>query len=138
MNTCDFMSHEGYGQPRAACPNCTPMLKGRPIGEPGPIRYYEPLADARRLHWKKLTDAGCVVELHKTYIGARYNTEARVWMIGRVHWCDDCGHFEVAQDVDLNQRDHSAAMVDYIAPDLLGTPYTGLKAVPLAQAGALR
>lgn len=63
-----------------------------------------------------------MVRLGYTYIGARYNEETRVWMLGRVTWCEECSHWEVAQNKAFFERDHSEARITHFADDILGTP----------------
>lgn len=92
----------------------------RMITPPGPV-YYDALRDARRRQWLPVQDL-LVPLLHKSYIGARYNEETKVWMLGRVMWCDDCGHWEVVQDLSIHARCHSPAHISHVASDTLGTP----------------
>jgi hypothetical protein len=90
--------------------------------------YYQVLANSKSLLWQKLGTAGYVVQAGTIYIGARWNAEHKVWMLGRVRWCDDCQQFEVAQDVgNINHTAHEAADITHFAPDLLGTPCDSLR-----------
>jgi hypothetical protein len=124
---CVFVSHPGCGGPREQCSYCSPDLKNREFGAPGPISYSAVLGDARRLRWTKCDEPATIpymIELGTVYIGACWNEEARVWMLGRVFWCEECMHFEVYQEgVSIHHRDHSPARISHFAPDMLGTPY---------------
>lgn len=119
ITKCDFVSHIGFGGSKADCLQCTPDLS-QPISKPGVIRA-EAMADARKLRWFR-ADPPVAVELHETYIGARYDEHERVWMLGRVRWCEHCGQFEVAQDKRLVERAHEKAHITHFCADIIGTP----------------
>lgn len=103
----------------------------RMITEPPEIRL-KPRAGSP---WRRISSVGYCVELGRVYIGARFNEKTGVWMIGRVIFCEDCGHFEVAQQGrNIHQRDHSPARITHLAPDLLGCPSDGPEAAPLPSA----
>jgi hypothetical protein len=91
------------------------------INTPPPI-YYRHLEDARKRLWRSLSDYPGILEPHKTYIGTLYLEDARAWALVRVEFCTECGHFEVAQSLSVDQRCHAAAPVTHIAEDVLGTP----------------
>ena len=96
----------------------------RMLTEPSYYRVHE---KTRTAQWREVF-SGSPVEPHKIYIGAQFNEETRVWMLGRVFWCDDCAQFECVQEgLGINHRDHSAAGITHYAPDLLGAPYDALR-----------
>lgn len=119
---CDYFSHHRFGLPVEECPQCNPNFM-QPIRPPRPIKYDEAMRDSRKLRWRPLSAMGYCIELGRTYIGARYNEQAGVWMLGRVMWCEECGHFEMVQEgKNIHTRCHSPAHITHYAEDVLGTP----------------
>jgi hypothetical protein len=81
------------------------------------------MQDSRKLRWIALSKSGYVVEFGVTYIGARYSQETGVWQLGRVQWCECCGHWEMVQEGTSNYtRCHSKADITHYCDDVLGTP----------------
>ena len=114
-------NHEEVGlTSRAAyCMECGTQVPAEPM----PL-YYPMMEDARRLNWIKLAEHKLAIPLGKVFIGALFDTDHKVWRMGRVEWCDDCQQFEAVQEgLTIHQRCHEAAPVTHIAPDLLGVPY---------------
>lgn len=104
-------SHEQVHKTRSGRVYC--LLCGDFVGEP----YQIPS------RWEAI-DLGAVALPHKVYIGASFNAETNVWMLGRVQWCTECNHFEVYQEgLGINHRDHERANISHIAEDTLGVPY---------------
>lgn len=119
---CDFVSHSGYGGRRVDCAQCMPDLR-QPIKDPGPI-LMDARADGRKLRWTAMhgREYPAMIRLGITYIGARYDEEAGVWMIGRVHWCSECDRWEVTQNKSFHEKVHTEAHITHFADDILGTP----------------
>jgi hypothetical protein len=103
---------------RVYCTDCGLRM----VSPPGAV-YYRSLEDSRRLKWRKVGQAGYVVELGVVYIGASWNPSSRTWAFHRVCWNEALGGFQMVQEgAPMPNAAPLTAYPLYIAHDELGTP----------------
>lgn len=107
---------------KVTCKSCLKVM-GREKYTPTERRYAEAMRDSRTLRWTRADALNpSRLPLGKTYIGALLLEPEQVWALFRVQWCENCGHWEVAQATSELKSDHTAVPVTHIAEDVLGVP----------------